>query len=42
VLASNDEGLRFALAHGFVEHDRYTLDADTIPFIDLHLGTSID
>lgn len=37
VLASNEDGLRFALAHGFVEHDRYLLDGDTIPFIDLHL-----
>jgi GNAT superfamily N-acetyltransferase len=37
VLASNTEGLAFAVAHGFVEHDRYLLDGDTIPFVDLHL-----
>jgi GNAT superfamily N-acetyltransferase len=37
VLESNADGLRFALAHGFVEHDRYLLDGDTVPFIDLHL-----
>jgi GNAT superfamily N-acetyltransferase len=37
VLASNTDGLSFALARGFVEHDRYLLDGDTIPFIDLHL-----
>ncbi len=37
VLASNTDGVAFAEAHGFVEHDRYLLDGDTIPFIDLHL-----
>lgn len=37
VLESNTDGLSFALAHGFVEHARYLLDGDTIPFIDLHL-----
>ncbi|WP_107774552.1 GNAT family N-acetyltransferase [Nocardioides sediminis] len=37
VLESNADGLRFALAHGFVEHDRYLRDGDTVPFIDLHL-----
>lgn len=37
VLASNTDGLAFALSHGFVEHDRYLLDGDTIEFIDLHL-----
>ena len=37
VLESNTDGLAFALAHGFVEHDRYLLDGDTVPFIDLHL-----
>jgi RimJ/RimL family protein N-acetyltransferase len=37
VLESNADGLRFAEARGFVEHDRYLLDGDTIPFIDLHL-----
>ncbi|MFC7495774.1 MULTISPECIES: GNAT family N-acetyltransferase [unclassified Nocardioides] len=38
VLASNADGLAFALAHGFAEHDRYVLDGDTIAFIDLHLS----
>jgi GNAT superfamily N-acetyltransferase len=37
VLASNTDGLAFAVARGFVEHDRYLLDGDTIPFVDLHL-----
>lgn len=37
VLASNTEGLAFAEARGFVEHDRYLLDGDTVPFVDLHL-----
>jgi GNAT superfamily N-acetyltransferase len=38
VLASNEEGLRFAERHGYVEIDRYVLDGDTIPFIDLRLA----
>jgi GNAT superfamily N-acetyltransferase len=38
VLASNADGLAFATAHGFVEHDRYILDGDTVPFVDLHLA----
>jgi GNAT superfamily N-acetyltransferase len=37
VLASNADGLAFALARGFVEHDCYLLAGDTIPFVDLHL-----
>jgi GNAT superfamily N-acetyltransferase len=37
VLASNTDGLAFAAAHGFVEHDRYLLDGGTVPFVDLHL-----
>lgn len=37
VLASNTDGLAFAQAHGFIEHDRYVLDGDTNAFIDLHL-----
>jgi N-acetylglutamate synthase-like GNAT family acetyltransferase len=36
VLESNDEGLRFAHEHGFVEIERYVLPGDTIPFV--HLG----
>ncbi|MGC4770320.1 N-acetyltransferase family protein [Micromonospora sp. DT44] len=38
VLASNDEGLRFARHHGFVETDRYVLPGDTIAFVDLRLA----
>jgi GNAT superfamily N-acetyltransferase len=37
VLASNEDGLRFALRHGFVEIERYVLPGDTIPFVDLRL-----
>jgi RimJ/RimL family protein N-acetyltransferase len=37
VLESNGDGLAFAVAHGFVEHDRYVLDGHNVPFIDLHL-----
>jgi RimJ/RimL family protein N-acetyltransferase len=37
VLGSNADGLEFAVKHGFVEHDRYLLDGETIPFVDLHL-----
>ena len=39
VLASNVDGLRFALARGFVEVERYVLDGDTIPFVDLRLSS---
>ncbi|MGW0927096.1 N-acetyltransferase family protein [Streptomyces sp. NPDC002644] len=38
VLSSNEDGLRFALRHGFVEIDRYLLDGDTVPWIDLRLA----
>jgi GNAT superfamily N-acetyltransferase len=38
VLESNDDGLRFAVAHGFVEVERYLLDGDTIPFITLRVA----
>ena len=37
VHASNTSGLEFALKHGFVEHDRYVLDGQTVSFVDLHL-----
>ncbi|HEX7717849.1 MAG TPA: GNAT family N-acetyltransferase [Marmoricola sp.] len=37
VLAENAEGLRFARSHGFVEHDRYVLEGQSVPFVDLHL-----
>lgn len=38
VLASNPAGLRFALAHGFTETDRYLLPGATVPYIDLRLA----
>jgi GNAT superfamily N-acetyltransferase len=38
VLSSNDDGLRFALRHGFVEVERYVLPGETIPWIDLRLA----
>jgi GNAT superfamily N-acetyltransferase len=38
VLASNVEGVRFALAHGFVEVERYVLPGDSIPFITLRVA----
>lgn len=37
VLESNQDGLRFALGHGFVETDRYVLDGDTVAYVDLRL-----
>jgi GNAT superfamily N-acetyltransferase len=38
VLSSNDEGLRFAEHHGFVETERYVLDGETVPWVDLRLA----
>jgi GNAT superfamily N-acetyltransferase len=38
VLASNEDGLRFARSHGFVEIERYVLPGGTIPFVDLRLA----
>ncbi|MFE3110468.1 GNAT family N-acetyltransferase [Kitasatospora indigofera] len=38
VLASNPDGLRFALAHGFVEVETYLLPGDTVPYVDLRLA----
>jgi GNAT superfamily N-acetyltransferase len=38
VLASNEDGLRFALKHGFVELERYVLPGDTAEWIDLRLA----
>lgn len=38
VLESNQDGLRFALRHGFAEVDRYVLPGDTVPFIELRLA----
>jgi GNAT superfamily N-acetyltransferase len=37
VLASNDDGLAFALSHGFVEVERYTLAGATVPYVALVL-----
>jgi RimJ/RimL family protein N-acetyltransferase len=37
VLETNADGLAFAHKHGFVEHDRYVLDGEAVPFVDLHL-----
>lgn len=37
VLATNEEGLQFALARGFVETERYVLPGDTVPFVTLRL-----
>ncbi|MFD6169022.1 GNAT family N-acetyltransferase [Streptomyces coeruleorubidus] len=38
VLSSNEDGLRFARKHGFIETERYLLPGDTIPWIDLRLS----
>ncbi|GGS31703.1 hypothetical protein Snoj_34960 [Streptomyces nojiriensis] len=38
VLSSNEDGLRFAQQHGFIETERYLLPGDTIPWIDLRLS----
>ncbi|MEU3841958.1 GNAT family N-acetyltransferase [Streptomyces sp. NPDC028635] len=38
VLAANTDGLRFALARGFTETDRYTLDGESDQWIDLRLA----
>lgn len=37
VLAVNGDGVRFALARGFVEVDRYVLDGESDEWIDLRL-----
>jgi GNAT superfamily N-acetyltransferase len=37
VLASNEDGLAFVLARGFVEVERYTLPGATIPYVALEL-----
>lgn len=39
VLASNEDGLTFAFKHGFVEIDRYVLNGDTVPYVDLRLAS---
>lgn len=38
VLASNEDGLRFAQKHGFVEVKRYVLPGDPVPWITLRLA----
>jgi RimJ/RimL family protein N-acetyltransferase len=38
VLSANEDGLRFALKHGFVEIERYVLPGETVPWIDLRLS----
>ncbi|WP_406350743.1 GNAT family N-acetyltransferase [Streptomyces sp. NBC_00658] len=37
ILASNEDGLRFAEKHGFVEIERYSLPGETVRWIDLRL-----
>ncbi|ETK32636.1 GNAT family N-acetyltransferase [Microbispora sp. ATCC PTA-5024] len=39
VLASNTDGLRFALANGFTEIERYVLPGDTVPYVTLRLSS---
>jgi hypothetical protein len=36
--ASNEEGLAFAIAQGFVEIERYLLPGATVPYVALVLG----
>ncbi|MEU0674901.1 GNAT family N-acetyltransferase [Streptomyces sp. NPDC006172] len=38
VLAANEDGLRFALARGFAETERYTLDGESDVWVDLRLA----
>jgi GNAT superfamily N-acetyltransferase len=38
VLASNDDGLRFARHHGFVEIERYVMPGHTIAYVELRLA----
>jgi GNAT superfamily N-acetyltransferase len=37
ILATNEDGVRFAKSHGFTEVETYLLPGDTIPFIHFHL-----
>jgi GNAT superfamily N-acetyltransferase len=41
VLASNEDGLAFAVRHGFIEVERYVLPGDTIPFVTLRLDVGV-
>lgn len=38
VLAANEDGLRFARKHGFVEIERYVLTGETVEWVDLRLA----
>ncbi|MEU9318367.1 GNAT family N-acetyltransferase [Streptomyces sp. NPDC048295] len=38
VLSSDEDGLRFAQKHGFVETERYLLPGESVPWIDLRLS----
>lgn len=38
VPAANEDGLRFAGRHGFVEVERYVLDGGNDEWVDLRLG----
>ncbi|GAA3835131.1 GNAT family N-acetyltransferase [Streptomyces phyllanthi] len=38
VLESNPDGLAFALKHGFTEVERYLLEGESVPWIDLRLA----
>ncbi|MFF3615834.1 GNAT family N-acetyltransferase [Streptomyces sp. NPDC002580] len=38
VLAANEDGLRFAERHGFVEIERYVLPGGTVEWVDLRLA----
>jgi GNAT superfamily N-acetyltransferase len=38
VLAANEDGLSFALRHGFVEVERYVLDGESDVWVDLWLA----
>jgi GNAT superfamily N-acetyltransferase len=40
VLAANEDGLRFAVARGFVETERYVLDGEGDLWVDLRLGSA--
>lgn len=41
VLASNEDGLRFALSRGYTECDRYTLEGATVPYVHLRVPAGI-
>ncbi|WP_406328292.1 GNAT family N-acetyltransferase [Streptomyces sp. NBC_00203] len=38
VLAANEDGLRFARKHGFIEIERYVLPGETAEWVDLRLA----